>query len=98
MRPLPRDQEMLTDVLRTLEELLEQIMVPTGMTIILTVLIAMSFCVVLVMCINCFLGTCAECEANQRRKRRQQRRHEAAFIQDPQLKFATISQDVVLVA
>jgi hypothetical protein len=34
------------------------IMEPTGMTIILTVLIAMSFCAVLVMCINCLLGTC----------------------------------------
>ena len=33
-------------------------MEPTGMTIILTVLIAMSFCAVLVMCINCLLGTC----------------------------------------
>ena len=39
-------------------------MAPTGMTIILTVLILMSFCVVCVMCINCFLGTCAECKKN----------------------------------
>ena len=32
------------------------IMEPTGMTIILIVLIAISFCAVLIMCINCLLG------------------------------------------
>ena len=39
-------------------------MAPTGMTIILGVLIALSFCVIMVMCINCFLGTCHECKSS----------------------------------
>ena len=47
------------------------------MTIILTVLVAMAFCVILVMCINCFLGVRHELEAKNQHPNQRPRRNGA---------------------
>ena len=66
------------------------IMAPTGMTIILTVLVAMAFCVILVMCINCFLGVRHELEAKNQPPNQRPRRNGAGGEQ--MLKPASLLQ------